>query len=113
MNYEDFQHLARLYVVGSLDDDELQEFETGRRLFGVRAEEFIKECRKLNSIFALSLRPRPASPGTKAKLMAQIRATPQYRQKNPDTPRRADCDQPGASGAFAGHGWGSGRLGRN
>jgi len=83
MNYEDFQHLARLFVVGSLDEDEMEEFQTGRRLFGTRAEEFITECRDLNAIFALSLRPHPPKPETKAKLLARIRATPRYAAKPP------------------------------
>lgn len=74
MNYEDFQHLARLFVVGALDGDEMEEFQAGRRLFGPRAEAFLQECRKLNAAFALSLRPRPASPEVKAKLFARIRA---------------------------------------
>ncbi len=81
MNYEDFQHLARLFVVGALDEDELEEFHTGKRLFGSRAEEFIAECRKLNAVFALSLTPKPPLPETKAKLLARIRATPRYREK--------------------------------
>ena len=81
MNYKDFQHLARLFVVGALDEDEMEEFRTGRRLFGTRAEDYITECRDLNAIFALSLRPRAPRPETKAKLLAQIRATPQYMKK--------------------------------
>ena len=57
MTYQDFQHLARLYVVGVLEEDEMEQFRLGRTLFGEQAEEFINECRKLNSAFALSLRP--------------------------------------------------------
>ena len=72
MTYEEFQQLARLFVVGALDDDEMEQFFTGRNLFGSRAEEFIRECRKLNSVFALSLQPKKPAPATKAKLMARI-----------------------------------------
>ena len=65
MNFEDFEHLARLYVVGVLDDEELEQFREARREFGERAEDYIRECRNLSAAFALSLRPRAAQPATK------------------------------------------------
>ena len=73
MNFEEFENKARLYVVGAIDDDDLDAFRQARREFGERAEDFISECRKLNAVFALSLRPRPPRPETREKLLAQIR----------------------------------------
>jgi hypothetical protein len=73
MTFEDFQHLARRYVVGALDDDEMEQFRAGRKQFGARAEAFINDSRKLNSIFALSLQPRNPHPDTKQKLLDKIR----------------------------------------
>lgn len=75
MNFEEFQHLARLSVVGALDPDELAEFEAGRCQFGPEAERFIQECRKLNAVFALSLRPCEPDPRTKERLLERIRET--------------------------------------
>src|SRR3954467_8896829 len=40
ITFEDFTHLARLYVVGALELDELSHFEEGMRLFGDAAEEY-------------------------------------------------------------------------
>ncbi|MEI8233463.1 MAG: hypothetical protein WCH57_02120 [Verrucomicrobiota bacterium] len=73
MLFEEFQHLARLSVVGALDAREQAQFEAGRRAFGMEAERFLKECRKLNAVFALSLRPCAPDPRTKARLFARIR----------------------------------------
>ena len=72
MNFEEFQHLARLSVVGALDADEEAQFQAGRREFGAEAEAFLGECRKLNAVFALSLRPCEPDPRTKARLFARI-----------------------------------------
>ena len=76
MNYDEFQHLARLYVVGALDEDEMDLFCEGRLLFGDQAEDFIGECRKLNAMFALSLCPLNPHPSTKQKLLARIGDSP-------------------------------------
>ena len=73
MSFEDFENLARLYVVGALEEDEMGEFREARSGFGEKAEEIITECRKLNAAFALSLHPREPHPETKGKLLAQIR----------------------------------------
>lgn len=73
MNFEDFENLARLYVVGALDEEEMDRFLTARRKHGGRAEATITEFRRLNSVFALSLRPHAPSPETKHKLLAKIR----------------------------------------
>lgn len=75
MNFEEFQHLARLYVVGALDADEMALFEKGRRQWGAEAAAFIGECRNLNSAFALSLRPRTPRTDGKSRLMALIAAS--------------------------------------
>jgi hypothetical protein len=75
MNFEEFENLARLYVVGALEDGEEEAFHEARQEFGGRAEEVIAEFRKLNSVFALSLRPHPPHPETKRKLLRAIRQT--------------------------------------
>lgn len=72
MTFAEFQHLARLYVVGALELDELSQFEEGRRLFGETAEEYIHECRRLEAVFALSLRPAPVKEDAKDRLLAMI-----------------------------------------
>ena len=72
MNFEDFENRARLYVLGALDDEELAEFEQSRRELGPKAERTIQECERLNSIFALSLRPTPPKPATKQRLLDMI-----------------------------------------
>lgn len=73
MSFEEFQQLARLYTIGALDLDELQQFNLCRKYFGPRAEAFLDECQKLNAFMALSLIPKKPSPGLKAKLMAKIK----------------------------------------
>jgi hypothetical protein len=72
MNFEEFENLARLYVVGALDDEEMAAFEEVRKEFGSRAENFIQDCRKLNAAFALSLRPRAPKVDAKERLMSLI-----------------------------------------
>ncbi len=80
MNSEDFETRARLYVLGALDDDELKTFEADRRALGPAAERTIQECERLNSIFALSLRPTPPRPATKQRLLEMIRAAQPVRR---------------------------------
>jgi len=75
MNSPTFEHLARLYVVGALDEDELLEFERLRVEGGEEAERFICECERLSEAFALSLRPSAPCVTTKQKLLDRIRAT--------------------------------------
>ena len=72
MNSEDFENRARLYVLGALDDEELAEFERMRSELGMEAERTIQECERLNSMFALSLRPTPPKPATKQRLLDMI-----------------------------------------
>lgn len=73
MNFEAFQNLARLYVVGALDEEDAVDFEKSRLAFGAEAEAFILECERLNAAFALSLRPLPPQPDTKQRLLDRIR----------------------------------------
>ena len=61
MNFERFQNQSRLYVIGALESDEVEEFEKARKKFGKKAEDFITECYALHEAFALSLRPAKAS----------------------------------------------------
>ena len=73
MSFEEFENLARLYVVWALEDGEEEAFQEARADFGERAEEVIAEFHQLNSVFALSLRPHPPHPDTKRKLLQAIR----------------------------------------
>ena len=73
MSFEEFQNRARLYVIGALEADELEEFENARKVFGQKAEDFIGECYALHEAFALSLRPAKSSASLKEKLMARVR----------------------------------------
>jgi hypothetical protein len=72
MSFEEFQNYARLYIVGGLDDHEVATFQRAREFYGDVAEAFIRECRQLNSAFALSLRPEPPREDARDRLMALI-----------------------------------------
>jgi hypothetical protein len=74
MNFSEFQNQSRLYVIGALEAQELEEFETARKKFGKKAEEFITKCYALHEAFALSLRPAKASGAIKERLMAMVKA---------------------------------------
>lgn len=74
MNSEEFESKARLYVLGALDDDELHAFEQARHELGSEAERIVQECERLNSMFALSLRPTAPKPATKQRLLDMIQA---------------------------------------
>jgi hypothetical protein len=73
MNFERFQNQSRLYVIGALEPDEIEQFEKARKKFGKKAEDFITECYALHEAFALSLRPAKASAAIKDRLMAMVR----------------------------------------
>ena len=73
MNFERFQNQSRLYVIGALESDEVEEFGKARKKFGKKAEDFITECYALHEAFALSLRPAKASAAIKDRLMAMVR----------------------------------------
>jgi hypothetical protein len=73
MSFEEFQNRSRLYVIGALEPDELDEFERARKEFGQKGEDFITECYGLHEAFALSLRPAKASSTIKERLMTMVR----------------------------------------
>ena len=82
MSFEEFQNDARLYVIGALEPEELQDFELTRKRYGAAAEDFINQCYSLHEAFALSLKPARASAAIKDKLMAMVR----QRQSQPSPP---------------------------
>ena len=73
MSFEEFQNRSRLYVIGALEPDELDEFERARKEFGQKGEDFISECYGLHEAFALSLRPAKASSAIKDRLMTMVK----------------------------------------
>jgi hypothetical protein len=77
MNFEQFQNQSRLYVIGALEPDEVDEFEKARRKFGKKADDFISKCYALHEAFALSLRPAKSSDAIKERLMAMVKAKKQ------------------------------------
>jgi hypothetical protein len=74
MNFDQFQNQSRLYVIGALEPEELEEFEKARKKFGKKAEDFITKCYALHEAFALSLRPAKSSEAIKERLMAMVKA---------------------------------------
>jgi hypothetical protein len=72
MSFEEFQNQARLYVIGAMELEELEEFETERKNSGKKAEDFIAQCYALHEAFALSLRPAKASAAIKERLMSMV-----------------------------------------
>jgi hypothetical protein len=74
MNFERFQNQSRLYVIGALEPEEVDEFEKARKKFGKKAEDFITKCYALHEAFALSLRPAKSSDAIKQRLMAMVKA---------------------------------------
>ena len=77
MNFNEFQNRARLYVIGALEPEELEEFENARKKFGIKGEEYITKCYALHEAFALSLRPAKSSSAIKERLMAMVKAKQQ------------------------------------
>ena len=83
MSFEEFQNRSRLYVIGALDSDELDDFELARKDFGKKGEDFIGECYALHEAWALSLHPakscgyekkaREAAAALKERLMSMVR----------------------------------------
>lgn len=82
MNFEEFENLARLAVVGALEENEMAIFEDARVAFGRRAEDCLKDCRRLSEAFALSLRPRSPQPDAKARLMALVEESLRKKQED-------------------------------
>ncbi len=72
MSFEEFQNRSRLYVIGALESEEMEEFERARKKFGQKAEDFIGECYTLHEAFALSLRPAKSSAAIKERLMSMV-----------------------------------------
>ncbi len=87
MNFEEFQNQSRLYVIGALEPEEVEEFERARRKFGKKAEDFITECYGLHEAFALSLRPAKASAAIKERLMSMVRARKEPNPRGPSSNR--------------------------
>jgi hypothetical protein len=79
MSFEEFQNRSRLYVIGALEPEEIDDFEEARKQFGQKAEDFIGECYALHEAFALSLKPAKSSAGLKDKLMSMVREKQQQR----------------------------------
>jgi len=77
MNFEQFQNQSRLYVIGALESEELDEFEKARSKFGKKADDFISKCYALHEAFALSLRPAKSSDAIKERLMVMVKAKKQ------------------------------------
>jgi hypothetical protein len=73
MNFEEFQNQARLYVIGALEPEETEAFDSARKQFGQKAEDYIAECYTLHEAFALSLRPQKSSDALKNRLMSMVR----------------------------------------
>jgi len=73
MNFEEFQNQSRLYVIGALEPEELEEFERERKKSGQKAEDFVTQCYALHEAFALSLRSAKASVAIKERLIGMVR----------------------------------------
>jgi hypothetical protein len=69
---EEFQNQSRLYVIGALEPEELEEFERERKKCGRKAEDFIIQCYALRESFALSLRPANVS-AINDRLLSMVR----------------------------------------
>jgi hypothetical protein len=72
MNFEKFQNQSRLYVIGALESEELEQFEEERKKYGKKAEDIVTKCYGLHESFALSLRSTEVS-AIKERLMAMVR----------------------------------------
>jgi hypothetical protein len=73
MSFNEYQNQARLYVIGALEPEELENFEQARKDFGQKAEDYITECYSMHEAFALSLRPAKSSDALKERLMSMVR----------------------------------------
>jgi hypothetical protein len=85
MSFEEFQNCARLYVIGALEPEGLQDFEAARKQYGAAAEDFINQCYSLHEAFALSLKPAKASSAIKERLMAMVRERSQNQSGSAST----------------------------
>jgi hypothetical protein len=78
MSFDEFQNRSRLYVIGALEPDELEDYEEARKTFGQKGEDFIAECYALHEAFALSLKPAKSSSAIKDRLMNMVREKQQH-----------------------------------
>jgi len=76
MNFEEFQKQSRLYVIGALEPEELEEFERERKKAGKKAEDFVAQCYALHEAFELSLCSAKVS-AIKERLITMVRARKQ------------------------------------
>ena len=72
MNFEEFQNQSRLYVIGALEPEEVEEFDRKRKQCGKKAEDFVIQCYALHESFTLSLRTAAVS-AVKERVMARVR----------------------------------------
>jgi hypothetical protein len=72
MDFEEFQNQSRLYVIGALEPEELDEFEKERKKRGKKAEDLVTQCYALHESFTLSLRSVTV-PALKERVMAMVR----------------------------------------
>ena len=79
MNFEQFQNQSRLYVIGALEPDEVDEFEKARKKFGKKAEDFISKCYALHEAFALSLRPAKSSDAIKDRSISSSTSSSSFK----------------------------------
>lgn len=86
MKFKEFQNQSRLYVIGALEPEELEEFERERKKLGKKAEDFVTQCYALHEAFALSLRSAKTSAAIKERLMSIVRE----RQQMTNTRNTAD-----------------------
>ena len=91
MSFDEFQNQARLYVIGALEAEETEAFETARKHFGQKAEDYIAECYSMHEAFALSLRPAKSSDALKERLMAMVRNRRQAGQRALTVPMHASA----------------------
>jgi hypothetical protein len=73
MNFEEFQNQSRLYVLGALEPEEVEEFERERKKFGKKADDSVTQCYALHEAFALSLRSAKGVAAIKERLMSMVR----------------------------------------
>jgi hypothetical protein len=73
MNFKEFRTQSRLYVIGALEAEEVEEFERARKKFGKKAEDCVTQSYALHEALALSLRSAKASAAIKEKLMSMVR----------------------------------------
>ena len=73
MTFEEFQSQSRLYVIGALEPEEVEDFERELEKFGKKAEDLVTQCYALHEAFALSLRSMKASAAIKERLMSMVR----------------------------------------